>query len=359
MARNLESMLDAVLDGVVLLDADGDVEFLNSEACRILEISSESALSLSIDTVLGNQHSISKLSRTVLASGRAAIEREHPIERRLAEPLIVDVAVSPLLAGHTVDGAVLMLRDCTIRNSLQEMVAQREALLSFGRIAAGIAHEVKNPLGGIRGAAEILAARAQDERSRRAAEIIVRESDRIAHLVDDFMVFAQGEELRLSQVNIHRVLDEVLALVSLDPLSAGIQIEREFDPSIPELLADSDRLEQVFLNLVNNALQAMEEAGGTLVISTRMSLDHRLSSSDGRHLPTVLVELSDSGPGIEPSVLENLATPFFTTRVGGTGLGLAVARHWVTRHEGTLRLDSGPSLGTTARVALPLRRSNP
>ena len=356
MARNLESMLDAVLDGVVLLDVDGDIEFLNSEACRILETSSEAALSLSIESVLGARHSIAKLSRTVLATGRASIEREHPIERRGAAVFVVDVAVSPLLEGHTVDGVVLMLRDCTIQHSLQEQVGQREALAAFGHIAAGIAHEVKNPLGGIRGAAEILGSRAEDESSRKAADIIVREVERIALLIEDFMVFAQGEDLRFAPVNIHRVLDEVLTLVEHDSLSSGVRIDREFDPSIPELLGVFDRLVQVFLNLTRNALQAMGDAGGALVITTRMSLDHRLSSADGRHLPTVVIELADTGPGIEPAILENLATPFFTTRPGGTGLGLAVARHWITRHGGTLRLDSEPGLGTTARVALPLNR---
>lgn len=356
MARNLESMLDAVLDGVVLLDANGDVEFLNPEACRILDTSAEAALGLSIDGVLGADHSVVKLARTVLANGRAAIEREHPVERRQAEELSVDVAVSPLLDGHAIDGAVLMLRDCTISNTLHALVSERERLSSFGRIAAGIAHEVKNPLGGIRGAAEILASRAQDARSAAAADLIVSEVDRIAVLLDDFMVFTRGEDLRLSSVNIHRVLDSVLALIAHDPMSEGIAIEREFDPSIPELLGDSDRLVQVFLNLCRNALQALEADGGTLVLTTRMTLDHRLSLPDGHRVPTLLVELADTGRGIPADVLENLATPFFTTRPAGTGLGLAVARHWITRHEGSLRIESEPGEGTTVRVALPLKQ---
>jgi two-component system nitrogen regulation sensor histidine kinase GlnL len=354
VARNLESTLDAVPDGVVLLDANGDVEFLNHEACRILETSAEMALGVSIDAVVGVDHPIAKLSRIVLASGRAAIEREQVVDRRLAGDVVVEVAASPLLEGHTVDGVALMLRDCAIQNNLQEIVAQREALSSFGRIAAGIAHEVKNPLGGIRGAAEILAVRAQDAKSRSTAELIIREVDRIALLVDDFAVLSRGEELRLVPANIHRVIDDVLALTDLESISARVVVERNFDPSIPELLGDVDRLSQVFLNLARNALQAMEEKGGELIISTRMTLDHRLSSADGHHRPTLLVEFADTGPGVEPAVLEKLATPFFTTRPDGTGLGLTVARHWVARHEGTLRVESTPGLGTTVRVALPI-----
>ncbi len=357
MARQLESMLDAVLDGVVLLDANGDVEYLNPEACRILETSAKAALGKSIESVVGADPSIAKLSRSVLGGGRATLEREHRMAGRETGDLVLDVAVSPLLEGHRTDGVALMLRDCAIHSDLQEFVAQHEALSSFGRIAAGIAHEVKNPLGGIRGAAEILASRASDTKSRSAAELIVREVDRIALLVEDFMVFARGEDLRLAPVNIHRVIDEVLALTALEPISAKVEVKREFDPSIPEFLGDAGRLSQVFLNLTRNALQAMEGGGGELAITTRMTLEHRLSSPDGRHPPTVLIECSDTGPGIEAAVLAELATPFFTTRADGTGLGLAEARHWIARHEGALRIESEPGVGTTVRVSLPLQRS--
>jgi two-component system nitrogen regulation sensor histidine kinase GlnL len=220
-----------------------------------------------------------------------------------------------------------------------------------------VAHEVKNPLGGIRGAAEILAARAGDAKTLDAAELIVREVDRIATLVDDLMVFARREALQLAPVNIHFVLDSVLDLLAMDPLGAGVRVDRRFDPSLPELLADADRLTQVFLNLARNALQAMEARRGTLTITTRMSLDHRTLAEGGDAVPTLLVEIQDEGAGIAPALLDQVATPFFTTRPGGTGLGLAVARHWIARHGGTLRLESTPGAGTTVRVALPLRRA--
>jgi two-component system nitrogen regulation sensor histidine kinase GlnL len=188
--------------------------------------------------------------------------------------------------------------------------------------------------------------------------MIVREVDRIALLVEDFMVFASGEDLRLAKVNIHRVIDDVLALTTLEPIAAEVSVKREFDPSIPEFLGDADRLSQVFLNVARNALQAMEEGGGELVITTRMALEHQISSPDGRDSPpTVLIEFTDTGPGVEAAVLSELATPFFTTRPDGTGLGLAQARHWVTRHEGTLRIESTPGTGTTVRITLPLQRA--
>jgi two-component system nitrogen regulation sensor histidine kinase GlnL len=358
--RDLRSVLEAVLDGVLVVDAEGRVELSNSEACRLLATSAESTLAQPLETIVGPRHAIAALTRGVLESGRAAAWREIPLAQRFGSELLVDAAAAPLFdADGKPDGVVLMLRDRTIQNSLQLLVSEREALESFGRIAAGVAHEVKNPLGGIRGAAEILASRASDAKTLDAAELIVREVDRIATLVDDLMVFTHGEDLHCAPVNIHFVLDGVLDLLAMDPLSAGVRVKRRFDPSIPELLADADRLTQVFLNLARNALQAMEGRGGALSITTRMSLDHHFSVAGAgeEHAPTLLVEIADEGPGIPPALLARLATPFFTTRAEGTGLGLAVSRHWVSRHGGTLRIESTPGEGTCVRIALPLRRA--
>jgi two-component system nitrogen regulation sensor histidine kinase GlnL len=354
MARDLSGVLDAVVAGVVVLDAEGNVELVNTVACRFLESSEESIRGLPMERLLGAGHTIARLARSVLAGGGSAVENACRIERRLEPNLTIDVAASPLFdAAGRVDGVAVVLRDSTIRQSLQGLVAEREAQEAFGRIAAGVAHEVKNPLGGIRGAAEILASRASDAKTLDAAELIVREVDRIAALVDDLMVFTHGE-LRTTRVNVHRVIDDVLALVAHDPLASQIRIQREFDPSIPEIEADADRLAQVFLNLVRNALQAMEGAG-SLSVATRMTLEHRLRGPTGEQTPTIAVEVRDSGPGIAEDVLAKLATPFFTTRPKGTGLGLAVSRHWVARHGGSLQIESAPGAGTRVRVVLPLR----
>jgi len=331
---------------------------VNSAACRILETSAESAQGLPVERMLGLDHPIAKLARGVLGSGRDAVDSERRVERRSGEPVVVDASASPLFEdGQRVSGAVLFLRDRTIQKRLEELVAERERLSAFGHIAAGIAHEVKNPLGGIRGAAEILAARADDERLKEAAELVVREVGRIAALVDDLMVFARNDEIRLAPVNIHRVLDHVLELHRLDPGARAVRVKRAFDPSIPELLADESRLTQVFLNLTQNAVQAMGAEGGTLTIRTRMPMAHLLSTTGEDSVPALVVTVSDTGPGIAPEVLAELATPFFTTRKGGTGLGLAVSRHWVTRHGGTLRIDSTLGEGTSVQVVLPIRRA--
>ncbi len=358
MARDLRNVIDAVMDGVVVLDVDGAVELVNAEASRILGISSESAAGLPMERLLGSDHAVVKLARTVLATGRSTTECERPIPRRFDTELLVDVTAAPLFGeDRRVDGVALVLRDRTILHTLEEVVSQRETLSAFGRIAAGIAHEVKNPLGGIRGAAELIAARASEDKTRDTAGLIVREVDRITTLVDDLMVFDRDADLTFEPMNIHMVLDDVLELLASDPLGRGVAVDREFDPSIPEMLGDAARLTQVFLNLGRNGLQALEGvADPKLTFTTRMAFDQRLSTRDGRPLPTLVVTVEDNGPGIENDVLEKLATPFFTTRTGGMGLGLAVSRNWVARHDGTLRVESEPGHGSAVRVALPLRR---
>ena len=359
VGRDLTGVLDSVLAGIVVLDRQGQVELANAAACRILEQSAPSILGRPVEALLGGEHALARLTRSVLANGRSAAMDGSVVERRFDRNLTVDVAAAPLFddAGQR-DGVVLFLRDSTIQRGLQELVNERESLSAFGRIAAGVAHEVKNPLGGIRGAAELLAARANDGKTIDAAELIVREVDRISSLVDDLMLFTQGETVHFAPANIHQVLDDVLDLLTMDPVSRGVKLVRLYDPSIPDVLVDADRLTQVFLNLCRNALQAMGGGDGTLTITTGMRLERRITTPDGEHFPTLRVEIADTGPGIAPDVLVKIATPFFTTRVGGTGLGLALSRHWLARHDATLRIESQPGEGTRVKVELPLRRES-
>ena len=357
MSRDLRHVIDALQAGVVVLDFAGRVEELNPQASRFLQLPADAVLGAPVERLAGAEHAMSRLARSVLASGLSAQESDLRIERRHDADLLLDVAASPLFdARGEPDGAVLVLRDRTLQKRLLQLEAERERFHAIGQMAAGLAHEIKNPLGGIRGAAELLARRAADEKARETAGLIVREATRIASLVEDLMVFGRGEALRLRAVNIHEVLDSVLTLLALDPVAAGIEVARVYDPSLPEFLADPDRLTQVFLNLARNAMQAMAPSGGTLAVTSRMTLDHRVTTPEGRLVPTLGVWLDDTGPGMSEDVLRRATTPFFSARRGGTGLGLAVADFWVTQHGGMLHLESEVGRGTRARVTLPLRK---
>ncbi len=358
MRRDLGDVLEAILAGVIVVGPDGRVEELNSVACRMLGRSRESTVGCTVEELIAPDHEVVRLAREALARGSAISAGDCELEPGLGERFPVDLTASPLLAenGET-EGVVLVLRDRTAQRRLEQLESERERFESFGRIAAGLAHEIKNPLGGIRGAGELLAQRAADGKARETAQLVVREATRIAALVDDFMVFARREKLRLASANVHRVLDGVLALLSHDPLSEGVEVVRAYDPSIPDLIADADRLTQVFLNLVRNALQAMEGKGGALTVTTRMTLAHRIAVDEGRPVPTLAIWIRDTVRGMSADELRQATIPFFSARLGGTGLGLAVAEYWISQHRGSLHLESEPGAGTSARVTLPLRRS--
>ncbi len=355
MNYDLQGIFDALLEGVVVLDEKGCIELLNSEAARLFAVSGEAMPGKRLAEMLGPDHPVCEIIERVVSSGRASIHDEVDFPRRLAPPVPVDVAVSILGEGDTgAPGIAIALRDRSRARTLREEISERERQESYGHIAAGIAHEVKNPLGGIRGAAELISMDTTNDRARRASQLIIDEVDRISNLVDELMIFARGDRLELEMVNIHRPLDALLDLLEFERGHENVEIRRVYDPSLPEISADSARLQQAFLNLARNAIQAMEETGGTLTLSTRMTLENRIIGSDGRPLPTIEVSIEDTGPGIATEIQHRLSTPFFTTRRKGTGLGLSVARHWIGRHGGRLRIESEEGEGTSIHVDLPL-----
>ncbi len=354
MKHDLQGIFDALLEGVIVLDEAGCLELLNAEAARLLEIPNELPRGQPLTTLLGPDHPLRTMVARVVESGRASIHDEVEFPRRLSPPIPVDIAVSILGESEAERGIAIALRDRSTARTLREEISERERQESYGHIAAGIAHEVKNPLGGIRGAAELIGLEASDDRGRKVSRLIVDEVDRISNLVDELMVFARGDRLELQSLNVHRPLDALLDLLELERGYENIDIERVYDPSLPEIQADPARLQQAFLNIARNAMQAMEETGGRLILSTGMTLKDRIVGADGHALPTVEISFVDTGPGIPDQIRHRLSTPFFTTKPRGTGLGLSVARHWIRSHGGRLRIHSVEGEGTRVDVHLPL-----
>lgn len=363
MRKALEesAILDAFVEGVVVLNSEQRIERINESASRILDLSASSALGRSLGSFLPAEDDLMRLVEGVVRSGRGRVEAGRPARGMHRDSLILDMSAYPILDRNGLSqGVLVVLKDRTLERHAEKEQSARAQLSAFGRFAAGIAHEVKNPLAGIRGMAELLANRVAEPRAKQSAELIVREAIRIATLVDDLLVFSGNGSLRTSEVNIHQVLDDVVTLVSSE-VPDLVSFEREYDPSIPYFRADQDRLVQVFLNITRNALQAVvgsqpSPGTGRIRIVTRMAMPPNLMVRQGRPVPTILVAVEDNGPGIPSELIEKVTTPLFTTRSQGTGLGLSVAQHWVSRHEGTLRLNSEVGRGTSVHIALPLVR---
>jgi len=248
-------------------------------------------------------------------------------------------------------GAIVTLHE----RSRYEMVAGEERPL--GLSPSGLAHEIKNPLTGIKGAAELLAQLANaHERAQQYRDIIVGGVDRIEGLVEQVLSATGPQRLRQELVNIHQVLHGALGLAGLNPArGGGIAVEQIFDPSLPAVLGDEAALERVFLNLIRNAVEALGSAG---TIRLRTQFEHNYRVRHGRERRQFLrIEVSDSGPGMEPEALAQLFTPFFTTKPNGTGLGLVLSQHIVTLHGGSLsaqRCQEPPLTGMTFKITLPI-----
>ncbi len=353
-SERLDAILDSVAVGIVAIHGDAAIELQNAEASRILGTSSEFSVGRTLAESLGAEHPVTLLVSEALGADRPVSSHACAIRPRLSSSsLVVDLAASPIGLGAA-EGAVVTLRDRTIGRELEALVDQRSRSELFAHLASGIGHELGNPLGGIRGAAELLLRKLGESDLRRYPELIRDETDRMRRLLRDLAELTQGGELALCPTNVHRVLDDLVELHSQSDSWEGIEVVREYDPSIPDLEIDPDRMAQVFLNLLRNAVQAMS-GKGCLKLRTRVETDHQLSPGT-RPVHMIRIDVEDTGPGIPEEHLPHVFTPFFTQRSHGTGLGLAIAQHWVVRHDGNIQVSSEPGEGARVRVRLPLRR---
>ena len=280
--------------------------------------------------------------------------REHAV--RLALPrrgLSVEVDLDAAPLGRNDGGAVLLCaRERAILLRLDHQHQQRESARAVAALAAMLAHEVKNPLSGIRGAAQLLEEGAS-EADRDLAHMIRDEVDRIATLITRMEAFGDVLPPQRDAVNIHEVLDRVRALAA-NGFARHIHIVEAYDPSLPAVLGNRDELVQLFLNLVKNAAEAMPDRGGEIVLGTGYEAGLMVTASDGRHRhqAPIRIVVRDNGAGISASVRDNLFDPYITTKASGSGLGLALVAKLVRDHGGALEFDSVPRR-TEFRVFLP------
>ena len=253
---------------------------------------------------------------------------------------------------------VISLHEQSIARRINSQIAHRNASRSVTGLAALLAHEIKNPLSGIRGAAQLLESAVSEEDDRGLTQLICEETDRICDLVDRMGLFSDGDISR-SAVNIHLVLERVRRIAKAG-FGRHVDFIENYDPSLPPVYGNADQLIQVFMNIVKNACEAVPSSGGKITIQTSFQHGVRLALPGGGsrvQLP-LIVSVRDNGPGIPPDVAPNLFDPFVTSKTDGTGLGLALVAKVIGDHSGIVEFETSEQ-GTEFRLRLPMHSDDP
>jgi len=342
-------LLDALATGVVLLDAGRCVLHANMAAQGLLAIGLNQARGRNFSELFVDSQALQALLMRASEQGEAFTECELAL-RPASDPRetrLVDLSITPLEGAQGQKRLLLEMADAAPRSRLNRDNTLRARLEGSRMMTRQLAHEVKNPLGGLRGAAQLLAKELPDPQLREYTSVIIAEADRLTALVDTMTSPARPS--RKTLLNIHEICEHVHRLLSAEA-PAAVTIERDYDPSVPEGSFDRDQLVQALLNLARNALQAIGSCG-KVVLRTR-AVSH-IHIGLVRHRLAVRIDVIDDGRGVPEEIRSTLFFPLVTARADGTGLGLAVSQELVTRNSGVIEFESEPGR-TVFSVLLPL-----
>jgi two-component system nitrogen regulation sensor histidine kinase GlnL len=404
----LQNVLASLGDAVILTDEDDRITLFNQAAEELTGVPEAQALQRPCGAIFAGTPTIAPMVERTRALGQSQSCGEETLSvGRRRVPVRVSCSAIWGPEGN-LHGVALVIQDLSYQKKLEDEARRNETLARLGGLVAGLAHEVKNPLGGIKGAAQLLAKRFADQPEiGEYTGVMIREIDRLSRLVEQLLTLGAPVTPNLVSINVHKILHEVRALMATELAAKHIAVRLEIDPSLPDVRGEEAQLTHVFLNLVKNAIEAMPEHG-TLTITTRMETDFHIlrraaaraadthaadggrgagrlsdateqrigeSAHDGssqrpigdrpiEKLPGAApapapgkflrVEIADTGPGFPDEDVERVFEPFFTTKPRGSGLGLAICERIVAVHGGDIRAENRARGGAAITVTLPV-----
>ncbi len=356
-----ENVLRHFKDAVIVLGRDSRVVFFNHAAEELTRTARAKVLGRPIGTAFPRAPFLAEMVDRAQTTRQSETRSDEKLDA-FKKVLPVRITCSPLWdETGEIDGSALVIQDLSYQHALEETARRNENLARLGTLVAGLAHEVRNPLAGIKGAAQLLAQRVPgDSTIKEYTDVISNETDRLSALVGDLLRLGAPPKPKLARVNVHEVLQRALTVLGPEIEQSGLSIRCEFDPSLPDTMADFDQLQQVFLNLLKNAIDALagrDAPAPQLSIHTKMETDYHILRAKLGSQSYLRVEINDHGSGIDPEILAHIFEPFYTTKLRGTGLGLAIAQRIVSDHQGMLRAFPGEPHGTKMWISLPIEKA--
>jgi two-component system nitrogen regulation sensor histidine kinase GlnL len=344
-------LLDALSTGIVMLDAQLCPTYANVAAQDLLAFSLNMSRGRPFGDFLQDAGALTTILRRALESGEGIADRELTLKPASAprEPRTLDVTVTPL-AGLTGRHLLVELADTTQRQRISRDNDLLARLDGSRLMIRQLAHEIKNPLGGLRGAAQLLERELPAASLREYTQVIIGEADRLTALVES--IAGPSRPPAKTLMNVHEICEHVYHLLRAET-RGGVLVERDYDPSLPNAMLDRHQLIQALLNVGRNALQALESHGDAGHVLLRTRARSNVSIGSVRHRLVAAVQVEDSGPGVPEQLRASIFYPLVTGRANGTGLGLAVAQELVTRNGGIIEFESEPRR-TVFTLLLPL-----
>jgi two-component system nitrogen regulation sensor histidine kinase GlnL len=349
--ENHRQLLDNISTALLVLGTDLRVTYLNGAAQALLQISASRCIGTPLEQVMPLPEEACEELQKALSDQSTYINRSLPLRLPGGQETTIDLMISPYESEPRVPlGLILEFQtvDRIKRISREEgIVTSHETTQALVR---GLAHEIKNPLGGLRGAAQLLAKELTDPNLEEYTNIIIQESDRLRDLVDRML--GPNRKPQPTPVNIHEILMHVQNLVEVE-MGSKISFILDYDPSLPDFMADRSQLIQTVLNILRNAVTATETNEGDRIIGLRSRIQRQFTIGTCRHRLVCRVDISDNGPGIKADILHAIFLPMVSGRADGTGLGLAIAQSIINQHKGLIECTSAPG-NTVFTLYIPL-----
>lgn len=340
-----EQLLDSLINCVLLLDNDLIIRYANQSAMQLFAQSARKLTGTPLPILYSYLSLDTAAFQATLAEGHSFTDND--------VTLVVNNQMHTLsLSAQPVSGDFILLELTPLdshRRITQEQLQQAQQAAARD-LVRGLAHEIKNPLGGLRGAAQLLSRALPDPALQEYTQVIIEQADRLRALVDRLLGPQHPGQKSLQ--SIHHVAERVFQLINLEKPD-NITLIKDYDPSLPELSHYPDQIEQVILNIMRNALEALHSAGGTIILRTRTAFQVMLHGE--RYRLAARIDIEDNGPGIPPHILDTLFYPMVSGREGGSGLGLSIARNLIDQHNGKIEFSSWPG-HTLFSLYLPIRQ---